>query len=55
MTFLLDFSHRNSNATQWAIGKRQFNENPKEVREIFDNQSKEILFFSSGLSLAGRE
>lgn len=26
------FSHRNSNAKQWSIGKKQFNENPKEVR-----------------------
>lgn len=42
----VDFSPRNSNATQWAIGKRQFNENPKEVNPILRNHSNKILCFS---------
>ena len=33
--FLFNFSQRNSNAKQWSIGKKQFNENPKEVYKNF--------------------
>jgi hypothetical protein len=35
--FFVNYSHRNSNGKQWAIGKRQFNENPKEVN-ILNNK-----------------
>jgi hypothetical protein len=52
LKFQFNSSHRNSNGKQWAIGKKQFNENPKEVNKL--NFHFEYIFFfsSSGFSLA---
>jgi hypothetical protein len=40
LIFLFLLSRRNSNVKQWSIGKKRFNDNPKEV-----NQDKYFLLF----------
>jgi len=47
LKFEFNYSNRNSNAKQWAIGKKQFNENPKEVN-ILNNLFYYFQIFFQG-------
>jgi hypothetical protein len=45
-------SRRNSNAKQWSVGKKRFNDNPKEVI-THTNINNISIDLSSGYSLVG--